>query len=123
MLVCRPFGSEGKVKVCASCSRPGGAAGAGGGAAEGAVPRPGRGAQPGREAGDPAGAAEGGPRGQLGGVGGALQDHAAAAAGDAGRQRRKDAAPAAAAPLSLPSAFKRDSSSRSTPSEPWRCGS
>lgn len=73
-----------------SRSSPRGAAGAGRVAAEGALPRPHRGAGARGEAGDAAGAAEGGARGQPGGVGGALQDHAAAAARDAGRQRCED---------------------------------
>lgn len=73
-----------------SLSSPRGAAGAGRLAAEGALPRPRRGAGARREAGDAAGAAEGGARGQPGGVGGALQDHAAASAGDAGGQRCED---------------------------------
>lgn len=73
-----------------SLSSPCGAAGAGRVAAEGALAQPRRGAGARREAGDAAGAAEGGARGQPGGVGGALQDYAAAAARDAGGQRCED---------------------------------
>ncbi len=76
-----------------SCSRSCRAAGAGWGTAKGAVSGSGGGAGLRGETRDPAGAAEGGSRGQPGCVGGTLQNNAAAAARDTWRQRRKDLCP------------------------------
>ena len=92
------------MRPSSSFSGPRGAAAAGGGSSEGAFYWPGRGeawprgegarprgeeAGPRGEEGHPAGAPQSVPRGQYGGLGGTFQNHVAAAAGDAGRQRRE----------------------------------